>query len=197
MDGSAVGLRAGDYIFRAYSTPFECIERPEKSLSSICSRDMFPDSTNGTKGGMLTPKFCRWNFWAWMMGLASTAQILAVQTLSMYGASHPGYIEQRWHIFICYFVYTWVSCLIVLYLNGLLPKFAALDGILVIVGVLVTIIVCAAYRGHATNDFVWREWQNNTGYKSNGFVFLLGMLNGAFAVGTPDVVTHLAEEIRR
>jgi choline transport protein len=26
-------------------------------------------------------------------------------------------------------------------------------------------------------------------------VFFLGMLNGAFAVGTPDVITHLAEEI--
>jgi len=150
--------------------------------------------------GVLTSESSRWNFWAWMFGLASTAQILAAQTLSMYGACHPDYTEQRWHIFICYFVYTWVPCLIVLYLNRLLPKFAAMDGILVIVGVLVTIIVCAVMilqRGHATNDFVWRDWQNTTGYESNGFVFVLGMLNGAFTVGTPDVVSHLAEEVRR
>jgi choline transport protein len=49
--------------------------------------------------------------------------------------------------------------------------------------------------GYATTEFVWREWQNDTGYSSNGLVFCLGMLNGAFAVGTPDVITHLAEEI--
>ncbi|KAL8965189.1 MAG: hypothetical protein Q9183_003982 [Haloplaca sp. 2 TL-2023] len=49
--------------------------------------------------------------------------------------------------------------------------------------------------GHASNNFVWKDWVNSTGYTSNGFVFLLGMLNGAFAVGTPDITTHLAEEI--
>lgn len=33
------------------------------------------------------------------------------------------------------------------------------------------------------------------GQVSNGFVFCLGMLNGAFAVSTPDVVSHMAEEV--
>jgi choline transport protein len=50
-------------------------------------------------------------------------------------------------------------------------------------------------KGYATNSFVWTEWNNETGYSSNGFVFLAGMLNGAFAIGTPDGCTHLAEEI--
>lgn len=49
--------------------------------------------------------------------------------------------------------------------------------------------------GHATHSFVWSDWVNDTGYSSNGFVFLAGMLNGAYAVGTPDCVSHLAEEI--
>ncbi|CAG9951314.1 unnamed protein product [Clonostachys rosea f. rosea IK726] len=29
----------------------------------------------------------------------------------------------------------------------------------------------------------------------DGFVFVAGMLNGAFAMGTPDATVHLAEEI--
>lgn len=49
--------------------------------------------------------------------------------------------------------------------------------------------------GHATHSFVWTDWANDTGYSSNAFVFLAGMLNGAYAVGTPDCVSHLAEEI--
>lgn len=48
---------------------------------------------------------------------------------------------------------------------------------------------------HATSSFVWADWANQTGYSSNGFVFCAGMLNGAYAVGTPDCVSHLAEEI--
>lgn len=34
-----------------------------------------------------------------------------------------------------------------------------------------------------------------TGYSSQGFTFLAGMLNGAFGVGAVDAVTHLSEEI--
>ena len=119
----------------------------------------------------------------------------------MYGAYHPEYTTQRWHIFIAYFVYTWMCCFVVLYWNSALPKFTVLGGILVISCLVVTIIACGSlphsHGGYATSDFVWREWQNSTGYESDGFVFLLGMLNGAFAVGTPDAVTHLAEEVKR
>ncbi|KAJ8612999.1 hypothetical protein MRB53_037207 [Persea americana] len=52
-------------------------------------------------------------------------------------------------------------------------------------------------NGHASNSFVWTEWTNGTGWKSQGFVFVMGMLNGAFAVGAPDICSHLAEEIPR
>jgi amino acid transporter len=68
--------------------------------------------------------------------------------------------------------------------------------VLILGGCFTTIVVTAAMPDqHATSSSVWRDWINSTGYGSNGFVFLMGMLNGAFAVGTPDCVTHLAEEI--
>lgn len=141
--------------------------------------------------GVLTPSHS---------GLAGTAQIVAGQTVSMYKAFHPEFTTQRWHVFLAYLVCTWVCCLVVLYLNRALPMFATMDGILIIVGVLVTIIVCAVmphfHGSYASNEFVWRDWQNTTGYGSNGFVFLLGMLNGAYAVGTPDLLSHLAEEVQ-
>jgi hypothetical protein len=57
-------------------------------------------------------------------------------------------------------------------------------------GVFITIMVCAIMpsrsgKGYASNEFVWRDWQNQAGWSSDGFVFCAGMLNGAFAVGTP------------
>lgn len=48
---------------------------------------------------------------------------------------------------------------------------------------------------YASTSTIWSAWDNETGYSSDGFAFLLGMLNGAYSVGTPDVVTHLAEEV--
>jgi hypothetical protein len=46
---------------------------------------------------------------------------------------------------------------------------------------------------HATSSFVWTEWNADIGYGA-GFTFVAGMLNGAFAVGTPDVTTYVCPE---
>ena len=139
-----------------------------------------------------------WNFLAWLIGLAATAQIIAAQTVSMYAVFHPEFVTQRWHVFVTYIILIWLGGCLVIFANKLLPKLETLGGFLVISCVFITIVVCASRAPvHATHAFVWREWQNSTGYGSNGFVFVLGMLNGAFAVGTPDVVSHLAEELPR
>ena len=139
-----------------------------------------------------------WNFFAWIYALASTAQIVGAQTVSMYSAFHTDFVTQRWHVFVAYIVCTWLCCFLVLFANRALPILESVGGFLIIAGVLITIVVCASMpKAHASSTFVWRDWQNSTGYSSNGFVFFLGMLNGAFAVGTPDVVSHIAEEIPR
>lgn len=67
--------------------------------------------------------------------------------------------------------------------------------VLVIVGGLVTIIVLATMPdAHASNEFVWKDFANGTGW-SDGVAFLTGVLNGAFTIGTVDAITHLAEEL--
>ncbi|KAL8791780.1 MAG: hypothetical protein Q9195_005589, partial [Heterodermia aff. obscurata] len=141
-----------------------------------------------------------WNCLAWLFGLASTAQIVAAQTVSMYALRHPGFVTQKWHVFVSYLLVTWITGLIVLYLNRALPTIETIGGFTVVFGVFISIIVCAVMpksngAPYATTYSVWADWENTTGYTSSGFVFLLGMLNGSFSVGTPDIVTHLAEEV--
>lgn len=76
-----------------------------------------------------------------------------------------------------------------------MPTLQHIGTVLVLVGGLVTIIVVAAMpKTHASNGFVWRDWDNQTGW-SGGVAFLTGVLNGAFTIGTPDAITHLAEEL--
>lgn len=141
-----------------------------------------------------------WNCLAWLLALAAQLQIVAAQSVSMYAVMHDGFETARWQVFVTYIILAWIACFTVLYMNRTLPSIQMLGGFLVIAGVFVTIVLCAVlphvtHKGYATNHSVWEDWQNETGYESNGFVFLLGMLNGAYAVGTPDLLAHLAEEV--
>ena len=136
----------------------------------------------------------------------------------MYALFHPQYTFQRWHVFITYVIVSWVSCSVVAFANHSLPILNDVGLFLIVAGVIVSIMVCAIMPGHggggyATNTFVWKEWENGTGYSSEGVTFLMGMLNAAYAMGTPgkpmkqgnesfliriwstDCVSHLAEEI--
>lgn len=119
----------------------------------------------------------------------------------MYSMFHPDLVVQNWHVFVAYIITVWLCAGTVLFANRALPMINNIGGALILAGVLIAIIVCAVMptvngTGHASSSFVWKEWRNQAGY-SDGFVFVSGMLNGAFAVGTPDIVTHLAEEIPR
>ena len=122
--------------------------------------------------------------------------ILANQVVAMYNIFHPDFAYSRWQVYVAYLLITWLCCSVVLFFNRALPWLQQIGLVLILGGCFVTIVVCAAMPDqHASNSSVWRNWINSTGYGSDGFVFLMGMLNGAYAVGTPDCVTHLAEEI--
>ncbi|KAF2099546.1 choline transporter [Rhizodiscina lignyota] len=141
-----------------------------------------------------------WNTVAWAFGAASVSLFGANSILAIYNLYHEDYVPERWHIFLAYLGFTWLCCGIVLFGQRILPHLSNVFGVLCMLIWFVTLMVVAIMpstkgSGYASNAFVWRNWQNQTGYSSNGFVFLAGMLNGAFAIGTPDGCTHLAEEI--
>lgn len=123
---------------------------------------------------------------------ASMSSILANQVISMYGLFHPDYVYERWHVFMAFLIINWACCFLVMFANRALPVVTNIGLVLILLGVFITIMVCAIMpsqklggKGHASSSFVWKEWQNQTGWESNGLVFCMGMLNGAYAVGTP------------
>lgn len=137
-----------------------------------------------------------------MFAVASNSSMTSSMIVYAYSLYNPGYEYQRWHTFICYLVISWICCCTVMFAQRALPYISRLGSFFVIAGLLVTTVVCAVMphqtgTGYASNEFVWAEWDNQTGYSSDGFVFLAGMLNGAFAVGAIDCVTHIAEEMPR
>ena len=135
-----------------------------------------------------------------MFGLASFIQICSTIIVTMYAMNHPGLTEQRWMVFVTFIILTWLIAAMAIFANRFLPRLEQFGGLFVVGGFLITVIVCAVMphvngKRYATSDSVWSQWENATGYTSDGMAFLLGMLNGAFSVGTPDVTSHLAEEI--
>lgn len=128
--------------------------------------------------------------------------ILGNQTVAMYMLFHPELEAQSWHIFVSYIICTWLCCSLVLFANRALPSILNLGLFFIVAGVFITIVVCAVMPRvngvrYASNEFVWKDWTNNTGWSSHGFAFVLGMLNGAYSCGTSDVTSHIAEEIPR
>ncbi|KAF2484089.1 amino acid/polyamine transporter I [Neohortaea acidophila] len=158
--------------------------------------------TPGPKWGRVVGFFAGyWNWLAWVWGEASFTLIFANTIVQMYALNHPGFQVQPWQVFVTYVIATWSACAIVCTCNRAMPYLNQVGIFFVLGGYLITVVVVAVMPGrngrppHATSSFVWTEWRGSgLGYPS-GFVFVAGMLNGAFSVGTPDATTHLAEEV--
>ena len=178
-----------------------CIAELASSIPSSGGVYHWASVTPGRKWGRVVGFFAGyWNWLAWVFGAASMSAISGNLCVQMYAAMHPSFVAKSWHVFVAYIIITWLACLTVCLFNKALPHLNNLGVFFILTGVFITIIVVAVMPGmdgrpgHASNAFVWQDWTANIGYPS-GFVFVAGMLNGAYAVGTPDCVSHLAEEI--
>ncbi|KAI9654805.1 MAG: hypothetical protein M1821_005799 [Bathelium mastoideum] len=135
------------------------------------------------------------NFFGWIFDLAAIGYVMSELVVQMYALYHPDLVIQAWHIFVGLVCIMWLSVAITVFGNKYLPFMQHVGFFLVVVGGIITIIVVAAMPAqHASHSFVWLDWENSTGW-NGGVAFLLGVLNGAFTIGTPDGCTHLAEEL--
>ncbi|KAF4301678.1 Amino acid/polyamine transporter I [Botryosphaeria dothidea] len=184
-----------------YTLIGSCIAELVSAIPSSAGVYHWASVTPGPRYGRVIGYFAGWwNAFAYIFGAASLSSIMANIVLAMYGLFHPEYVYERWHTFVVYLLCTWGCCSAVLFANRALPLINQIGLFLILAGCFVTILVCAIMpstngSGHASNAFVWRDFLNQTGYSSDGFAFLSGMLNASFAVGVPDCVAHLSEEI--
>ncbi|KAG0646544.1 Choline transport [Hyphodiscus hymeniophilus] len=169
---------------------------------------LYDGGAPGVLWEMLVASFFYFFIGAALAELASAIPSSASASASIYGAEailalyslyHPDFVPSNYQFFLAYLGVTWMSCSIVLFGQQVLTHIANTCAILCLlfwfISLMIVSIMPATKNGHASNHFVWTEWNNQTGYTSNGLVFCLGMLNGAFAIGTPDGCTHMAEEI--
>ena len=135
------------------------------------------------------------NACAWLLSASSMSSILGNEAVAMYLLRHMDIDWQAWHVFIVFQIVNWSCCAIVCFGNRFIPLFNRIAFTLSMVGLVVTVIVLAVMpKKHASNAQVWTKYQNRTGGWSDGVCFMTGLLNAAFAVGTPDCISHLSEE---
>ncbi len=180
-----------------------CIAELASAIPSTAGVYHWASVTPGKRYGRLNGYLAGyWNYFGWIFGGTSANFIVGNVCVQLYGVTHPDYTSKPWHVFLGYIIMIWGSCFFVCYANKVMPYFNTVGIFFIIAGGFITVVVCAAMPGHggrpghASNAFVWKDWVNDLGYP-DGFVFLAGMLNGAYAIGTPDLVCHLAEEIPR
>lgn len=152
--------------------------------------------TPGPKYGRMLGFFTGFiNFFGWIFDLASICQITSNVVVQMYAVYHPDLVIESWHTYVVYVILTWTCSSYCIFFNRTLPNLQKIGMFFVIVGGFITIVCLAALpKQHASNAFVWKDWDNQTGWIS-GVAFLTGVMNGAFTVGTPDSITHIAEEL--
>jgi choline transport protein len=153
----------------------------------------------GKKWGRFLGFVTGWiNFYGWMFDLAALVQIGANISVNMYVVWHRDtYTFEAWHVYVAYLLILWLGVALVIFANRAIPHTQNAGMFFVIVGGIITIIVIAAMpKQHASNQFVWGSFEENnlTGWEG-GVAFCLGVLNGAFTIGTPDAITHMAEEL--
>ncbi|CAH0055905.1 unnamed protein product [Clonostachys solani] len=169
------------------------------SLPSSAGVHLWASVLAGRKYGRLVGYFAGyWNCLAWIFAAASVSSIASNLCVEIYAYLHPTYQIERWHTLVGYLLLNWLACGFVTMANKAVPRLNIVGLVVLLVGGSTTMIVCAAMMdtdsGATKNSSVWTDWEADIGYP-DGFVFVAGMLNGAFAMGTPDATVHLAEEI--
>src|SRR5699024_4297175 len=108
---------------------------------------------------------------------------------------NPGVEWKPWQVFIVFQIVNWTCCAIVCFGNRFIPLINRVAFTLSMFGLVATVIVLVATpKKHSSTADVWIVYHNRTGGWSDGICFLTGLLNAAFAVGTPDCISHLSEE---
>ncbi|KAF5022040.1 hypothetical protein F66182_5923 [Fusarium sp. NRRL 66182] len=109
---------------------------------------------------------------------------------------HPTYESQAWHQFLIYLAFTLIALALNAFANRLLPLFNkaafiwSLSGFVII---SITVLACAA-PDFQSGAFVYGRFINEVGWP-DGLAWLLGLLQGAFALTGFDAAAHMIEEI--
>ncbi|KIW04345.1 uncharacterized protein PV09_04635 [Verruconis gallopava] len=137
------------------------------------------------------------NLFGWIATSAGVA-IIPPQLIAAIVISYdPSYVVERWHIFL---MFQALNVSFTLYNIFLLKRAAWIHDVgfvIGLVGFFVIFITCLVRSPtKQSSEFVWATFQNNSGWSSDGVVFLTGLVNANYIYSGVDGAIHLAEECK-
>ncbi|KAH8912439.1 gaba permease [Coniochaeta sp. PMI_546] len=111
---------------------------------------------------------------------------------------NPDYEAKAWHQFLIYIGFTLFALVVNAFLTRILPFFTKAAFIWSLAGfviISITVLACAS-PNYQSGEFVYGNFINEVGWP-DGAAWLLGLLQGAFALTGFDATVHMIEEIPR
>ncbi|KAI9729270.1 MAG: hypothetical protein M1834_006940 [Cirrosporium novae-zelandiae] len=133
----------------------------------------------------------------WWLGLASVANFIASMILSIAVMWYPDYTIQHYQQWLVYVLITWLAFVVNVFGSRIIPfynKFIMVLSWIVMIATIITILACSRHQ-FPTGTWVFGHTLNSTGWKSDGFAFMLCINNAVYAFLGTDCGAHMCEEI--
>lgn len=133
----------------------------------------------------------------WWLGSGSVANFVSSMILEIVSVWYPDYEYQHWQQYLIYVGLIWLAVAINVLLSGWIPMFNKLlfcVAVATLSATTVTLYVVSR-NTHASAEFIFADTTNRTGWRSDGFAFMLAVANAVYSFLGSDCGAHLCEEI--
>ncbi|KAK2742936.1 hypothetical protein FQN57_005066 [Myotisia sp. PD_48] len=142
--------------------------------------------------------FCGYfNVAGWCLLTASVNIMSSQFVMAVVVLCHPGFKYQRWQGFIVYQLFNAIFTAINIMGRKNLPSFNKINlfiCVAIFLAVNITLLVCSSPKNPV--EFVFNTFINNTGWKSDGMGFIVGLIYPTWCYSGIDNAVHMAEEIK-
>lgn len=135
----------------------------------------------------------------WITVAASAPFLAGTMTQGLLVLNYPDtYAYERWHGTLLYWAILLVAASTCIFCSHILPLVEKMTLMLHIALYLVLLVVmCVVSPSKNAPAYVFRTFENNSGWDNDGLAWCIGMLSSAFVLIGYDGATHLSEEMER
>jgi len=132
----------------------------------------------------------------WQSVAASAPFLAGTMIQGLLVLNDPTYVYERWHGTLLYWAILALALVVNIWGMHILPQVENATMILH-VGLFIVLLVaiCVVSPTKNSASFVFSDFENETGWQSNGVAWCIGMLSSAYVMVGYDGATHLSEEM--
>ncbi|ODV65056.1 amino acid transporter [Hyphopichia burtonii NRRL Y-1933] len=133
---------------------------------------------------------------AWIFACFTTCYTLSMFVISLIELHNSGYIAQDWHYYLIYAAFVLTACAVNAFAVNCLPVLTYVSAAIINAGtlyILITLLVRTPNK--QSNQVVWKDFINESGWSSNGVAFFLGLLPSISCVTLFEGPSHQTDEI--